>query len=246
MTIEPLPSTRDLGRPAGPHVTGFGPLPPVGVPREPEPRVRYPVGDGPIPLPVVHPVPVTTDTDDHTPAKVTNAKPWEPQQHAAYARMAAQLISALHVYQQETADAGRLTTVPARLAARVRAELESAAWAAWQAKMNLAMAYAPSIISHELPDRERALTGSYQAMMASVADAWTEWNRWMELAEVASESILGPAQQAYDHRMEQAYLTMMAANGDAENSWRRMYNGAERAGTLLTSFDSRAGNPPPA
>jgi hypothetical protein len=112
--------------------------------------------------------------------------------------------------------------------------------------MNLAMAYSGAIISPDLPDRERALTGSYQAMMAAVADAWTEWHHWMELAATTSESILDPAQRAYDHRMEQAYLTMMAANGDAENSWRRMYNGAERAGTLLTSFDSRAGTPPPA
>lgn len=180
------------------------------------------------------------------PPHVANTKPWAAQENAAYARMASQVITALGVYQQQTSDAYRLVEDARILAARVRGQLEAAAWNAWDANLTAAYDAADQVITPVLVNRERDLTSGYQVVMSSWATALVEWRRWMDLAESASNAILAPAQAAYDKRMQTAYELMQAANADAEDSWRRMYDGAERAGTILTSFPARAGAPPPA
>lgn len=206
-------------------------------PLPPPPHVVH--GQVPPPVPVPEPPPVA---ETH----IENVKPWTAQQHAAYSRMYTQIHAGLAAYYQRTANAGRLLTLGDQLARRISVQLENAAWLAWETGMTRALELSGDVISPALVQRDRGLRPGYNAAIGAAVKALTEWQHWMELAAAGHEAIMGPVRHAYDQQMEAAYTDMQQVNADAEQSWRRMYDGAERAGTLLTSFKARAGQPSPA
>ena len=199
----------------------------------------------PVPFRPVPPRPPITVPSALTTEAVANAQPWRPVQVAAYAQMSGQLLAALSTYHQECTDAAQIMAVSRALADRVRLDLEAEAWAAWNAKMAVAMGESGDLMTTRLPERQRALSAGYKVMLAAVSEAWAEWHRFMDLAATTVESILAPAQKAYDHRMETAYTTMAAAVVSARENWSRQHNGATQAQGLLTA-PYPPGAPPPA
>lgn len=175
-----------------------------------------------------------------------NAKAWMPQENAAYEQMSRMLLAGLRTFEMETAANGKILEVTGDLAARVRSQLEGAAWAAWTAKMNAALTYARGIVSPALPERSRGLTASYQHMNAAIADAWAEFNQWMSLASSAVESITSPAQQVYDERQAAASTAMMDVCTDAKNTYERMFNPARQMENMINVSADRMGTPPTA
>lgn len=180
------------------------------------------------------------------PPAMENGKAWVPQENAAYEQMSRMLLAGLRTFEMETAANGKILEVTGTLAGRVRSQLEAAAWQAWTAKMNAALAYARGIVSPVLSERSRGLTASYQHMNASIADAWAEFNQWMSLASSAVESITGPAQQVYDERQAAASTAMLAVCTDAKNTYERMFNPARQMENMINVSADRMGTPPTA
>lgn len=211
-------------------------------------------GHGKLPPPIVH-TPISTrghaSTETAagsgmtlTPAAVKSAHPWTRQEDASYARMAATLLDALTVYEQQTADAGHLPATAQALARHVSRQLEDAAWAEWDKHLAVAFTLATAVVTPDLPARDRDLAADYQKMLLALAAGLAGWQRWTDLSQAATEQITAPVAAAYARRMEYAYLTMNDAVTAATDNWRRMRLGAQAAATRLKETEPPAGSPP--